>query len=106
MNAFAKGIFDFLYSIGLKPLEFSKARELTGKPMPYVKEILDAAFAHAQAVVVLLTPDDEARLRPDLIHGFLGIEWLTFSQASALLMIVTGIGLLLWLHRFGRPATK
>jgi predicted nucleotide-binding protein len=61
-----RGLFDFLRNIGLHPLEFSEARRLTGKPMPYVGEILEAAFAHAQAVVVLLTPDDEARLRPDL----------------------------------------
>lgn len=61
-----RGLFDFLRSIGLEPLEFSEARKRTGKPMPYIGEILDAAFQHAQAVVVLLTPDDEARLRTDL----------------------------------------
>jgi predicted nucleotide-binding protein len=60
------GIFTFLRSIGLEPLEFLEARKLTGRPFPYVGEILDIAFEHAQAVVVLLTPDDEARLRPDL----------------------------------------
>jgi len=60
------GVFTFLRSLGLQPLEFGEARELTGKPMPYVGEILDAAFQHAQAVVVLLTPDDEARLRGEL----------------------------------------
>src|SRR5581483_4517669 len=62
------GMFAFLRSIGLQPLEFSSARRLTDKPTPYVGEILDAAFAHAQAVVVLLTPDDEARLRHDLVQ--------------------------------------
>lgn len=61
-----RGTFDFLRSIGLEPLEFSEARKLTGKPMPYVGQILEVAFQHAQAVVVLLTPDDEARLRDDL----------------------------------------
>lgn len=60
-------MFTFLRSIGLEPLEFSAARSLTDKPTPYVGEILDVAFAHAQAVVVLLSPDDEARLRPDLV---------------------------------------
>lgn len=60
-------MFTFLRSIGLEPLEFSEARGLTHKSSPYVGEILDAAFEHAQAVVVLLTPDDQARLRPDLV---------------------------------------
>lgn len=62
-----EGIFAFLRAIGLKPIEFSKARKLTGKPMPYIGEILRAAFAHAQSVVVLLSPDDEGKLRPEWV---------------------------------------
>lgn len=38
-------------------------------------------------------------LRGDLIHKFLGGGWLTFSQASAMLMIVTGVFLLVWVNR-------
>ena len=60
------GMFTFLRSIGLFPLEWTEAVTLTGKAAPYIGEILDAAFSHAQAVVVLLTPDDEARLRESL----------------------------------------
>jgi len=59
------GLFTFLRSIGLEPLEFLEARKLTKNPSPYVGEILEIAFQHAQAVVVLLTPDDEARLGAD-----------------------------------------
>jgi predicted nucleotide-binding protein len=62
-------MFTFLRSIGLEPLEFSQARNLTHKASPYIGEILDAAFQHAQAVIVLLTPDDEARLRTDLLKS-------------------------------------
>lgn len=63
-NAAARdALFEFLRSIDLHPLEWSEAVQLTGKPMPYIGEILDAAFSHAHAIVVLLTPDDEARLR-------------------------------------------
>jgi hypothetical protein len=36
---------------------------LTKKPNPYVGEILDAAFSNAGAVVVVLSGDDEARVR-------------------------------------------
>ena len=56
-------MFTFLRAIGLHPLEWNEAVRATGKPMPYIGEILDAAFAQAGAVVVLMTPDDEARLR-------------------------------------------
>ncbi len=60
------GMFAFLRSLGLIPMEWAHAVELTGKGTPYVGEILDAAFTNAQAVVVLFTPDDLAQLRPDL----------------------------------------
>lgn len=56
-------LFRFLRSIGLRPLEWSQAIQLTGKASPFIGEILDVAFSKAQAVVVLFTPDDEARLR-------------------------------------------
>jgi predicted nucleotide-binding protein len=56
-------LFDFLRSIGLLPIEWSAAAKATNKGAPYVREILDVAFRQAAAVVVLLTPDDEARLK-------------------------------------------
>ena len=56
-------LFEFLRSISLHPVEWSEAVQATGRPTPYIGEILDAAFSRAHAVVVLLTPDDEARLR-------------------------------------------
>lgn len=60
-------MFHFLRSIDLKPIEWSQAVEETGKASPYVGEILDAAFSTAQAVVVLMTPDDLAVLQEDFI---------------------------------------
>jgi predicted nucleotide-binding protein len=62
-------IFQFLRAIGLTPIEWNQAAALTHKATPYVGEILDAAFSHAQAVVVLLTGDDEVRLRRDFLSG-------------------------------------
>ena len=56
-------LFSFLRSIGLNPLESSEAVKAVGHPTPYIGEILDAAFSHAHAVVVLFTPDDIARLQ-------------------------------------------
>lgn len=56
-------MFTFLRSIGLNPLEWSEAVRGTQKASPYVGEVLDAAFSKARAVVVLFTPDDEAKLK-------------------------------------------
>jgi len=56
------GLFDFLRSIDLHPLEWSEIVSSTGKGAPYIGEILDKAFSQAQAVIVLMTPDDEGRL--------------------------------------------
>ena len=58
-----EALFDFLRAIDLYPLEWSEAVAATGKPSPYIGEILDAVFSRAHAVVVLFTPDDEARLK-------------------------------------------
>ena len=53
-------MFVFLRALGLKPLEWTQALALTGSASPYIGEVLDRAFDHAQAIVVLLTPDDIA----------------------------------------------
>ena len=58
-------LFGFLGAIDLHPLEWSEAVSATGKPSPYIGEILQTAFSSAHAVVVLLTPDDEVRLKPE-----------------------------------------
>src|SRR4051795_574134 len=63
-NAAARdAFFAFLRSIGLRPLEWSQAIEATGHPAPMIAQILDTALNTAQAIVVLLTGDDEVRLR-------------------------------------------
>jgi predicted nucleotide-binding protein len=60
-----RGIFQFLRAIGLNPIDFLRAVESTGKAAPYIGEVLEAAFKQAQAVLVLMTPDDEVQLRED-----------------------------------------
>jgi len=59
-------MFDFLRAVGLLPIEWTQAVLATGRPSPHIGEVLKAAFERAQAVLVLMTPDDEARLRIDL----------------------------------------
>ena len=66
-NRAGKALVTFLNSVGLHTLDWTEAIKLTGKPSPYIKEILDAAFKHAQAFIVLMTPDDTARLRDEYV---------------------------------------
>jgi predicted nucleotide-binding protein len=61
-------MFDFLRAIHLSPIEWGNAIRMTGKAAPYVGEVLDVALAQAQAIVVIMTPDDEARIRSSLIR--------------------------------------
>ncbi|OMC05860.1 nucleotide-binding protein [Mycolicibacterium fortuitum] len=60
------GVFTFLRAIGLKPIEWEVALEMTGHPSPYIGEVLDVVFARAQALIVLMTPDDIVHLDPTL----------------------------------------
>jgi predicted nucleotide-binding protein len=62
-------VFAFLRSIGLVPIEWSRALAATGQASPYVGEVLDAGLAAAQAVVVLWTPDEIVSLRPEYADG-------------------------------------
>jgi predicted nucleotide-binding protein len=61
-----KALFAFLRSVGLDPKEWGQWVEAIGQGSPYVGEVLKKGFEEAQAFVVLMTPDDEARLREPL----------------------------------------
>lgn len=63
-----KGLFTFLRSIGLEPIEWSQAIAMTGQGSPYIGDVLNVAFGAAQAVVVLQTPDDVAHLHESLTY--------------------------------------
>lgn len=71
-------VSEFLRALHLKPLEWSQARARcaaeTRNPQPYVWQVVDWALTHAGAIVALLTPDDEARLREEL-HGASELPW-------------------------------
>ncbi len=62
-----RSLFEFLRALGLKPLEWEKVVLMTKKTNPYVGEILDNTMAKVQAVVVMFSPDDEARLRSEFL---------------------------------------
>jgi predicted nucleotide-binding protein len=60
-------MFQFLRALGLEPIEWEHAVMSTGSGAPYVGTVVEKAIRDAAAVVVLLTPEDEARLLPDFV---------------------------------------
>lgn len=64
-QASRRAMFAFLRALGLEPLEWETVVRLTGQAAPFIGDVIEVGFAHAQAVVVILTPDDEARLRAE-----------------------------------------
>ena len=61
-----KAVSDFLRAIDLRPLEWNVVAGQTGGASPFVFEILERGFKLAQAVVIILTPDEEVSLRSAL----------------------------------------
>jgi predicted nucleotide-binding protein len=61
-DAARRAMFSFLRSLALVPIEWNQAVSYTQSAAPFVGEVLDHAYARAQAVLVLLTGDDVARL--------------------------------------------
>lgn len=64
-----ESLFQFLRAIDLRPLEWSQLVADFGEGVPYIGDLLDRAFATAQAVVVLMSPDEEVSLRDELARG-------------------------------------
>jgi predicted nucleotide-binding protein len=62
-----RALFDLLRALGLEPQEWTQLIRATGSGAPYTGQVLDRALEIVQAVVVLFTPDDEARLHYDLM---------------------------------------
>jgi len=60
-------LFTFLRALGLEPLDWTALVEATGNPSPHIDEILRVGFKIAHSAVVLLSPDDEARLREEFL---------------------------------------
>ena len=59
-------MYAFLEALDLQPITKEAAVNWTGEASPFADRIIDATFKHAQAVIVLFTGDDRARLRSKL----------------------------------------
>ena len=57
---------DFLRTLGLNPLQWNELVADMAQGSPYIGEVVARAFQRAQAVIVLMTPDEHVMLRADL----------------------------------------
>lgn len=88
-----RSMFDFLRAINLKPIEWSAAIASTGSGSPYIGDALESAFARAKAVVVFMTPDDIAQLRPDYASGSDDPELTPMPQSRPNVLLEAGMAL-------------
>jgi predicted nucleotide-binding protein len=58
-------MFEFLRSLGLHPIEWGPAMQMTGKSSPYIGDVITNALNKVQAVLVIFTGDDEGHLRSE-----------------------------------------
>lgn len=88
-----KSMFEFLRSVNLRPIEWTDAVAMTGSGSPYIGQVLDSAFANAQAVVVLLTPDEIAYLQPQFGQGEQDSDTQPAAQARPNVLFEAGMAL-------------
>jgi Predicted nucleotide-binding protein containing TIR-like domain len=92
----------FLRCLDLAPLEPDECIEMTGKAMPTVSEMVMAGIAHAQAAIVVLTPDDVVRPHPRMSDGVMsgtGAAELDALQVDAAVLVQLGIALAVYPDR-------
>jgi len=65
----AKEMRTFLRALGLRIIEWESAVRETGQAAPYIGDVIFAGMRVADAVIILVTPDDLVRLRPDLLSS-------------------------------------
>ncbi|MCH0562100.1 MULTISPECIES: TIR domain-containing protein [unclassified Streptomyces] len=60
-------MFGLLRRLDLRPLEWERLVRATGGTAPFLGAVVEKALSQAQAALVLLTPDDVAKLHPHLL---------------------------------------
>jgi predicted nucleotide-binding protein len=93
-----RALWGFLQAIDLHPLDWEEVVRRTGKPSPYMGEVLAQAFEHNQAAIVLLTPDDGASLHTSL-RGLAEPSYETTVTGQARPNVLLEAGMALGLQR-------
>ena len=84
-------MFTFLRSLHLAPIEWEEAVAETGMGAPYTLEAVQSAMDVAQAVVVILTAEDQAGLLPDLTED--QAETMLEGQPRQNVMVEAGLAM-------------
>lgn len=87
-------LIKFLRHIDTWPISWTEARNATGKPSPTTLEIVETGLAMAQAIVVLFTPDDSAKLDSRFLQNHDGDEERNYGgQARQNVILEAGMAL-------------
>jgi predicted nucleotide-binding protein len=86
-------MFTFLRSIGLEPIEWEEAIAQTGMGSPHNLEAVRAAMSIAQAVVVILTAEDQAGVLPSLAEEGEDLTWKGQPRQNVILEAGLAMGL-------------
>ena len=95
-NGLTDARYQFLGALGLKPQEWGHAiRSIRGRGgNPYVNDAVNKIMEQAEAIVVLLTPDDEAWLKPQFVSKHeKDTEGKARGQARPNVIFETGIAI-------------
>jgi predicted nucleotide-binding protein len=87
-------IFSFLRALNLNPLEWSQAVKATRGANPNVTDVVKNALKSAQGIVVMFSPDEEARLK----RKFRGDRDSSELEGQARLNVIFEAGIALGAH--------
>jgi hypothetical protein len=81
--------YTFLRALGLTPMSWSDAVAATELPNPFIWDVVNLGLTAAQAAVVLLSGEDEGRIRSRWAEPGETLEWV--SQARQNVIFETGV---------------
>jgi predicted nucleotide-binding protein len=87
-----RALFSFLRALKLTPFEWEEAVALIGGS-PYVGDVVVEGMKHAQATVVLFTPDESVCIRPELANGDQDPDLIKQYQPRPNVLFEAGISL-------------
>ena len=93
--ALTESMFALLDALGCRPVEFHQAvAQVPRTGNPFIGQVLDRAFEQVQALIILFSPDDEAKLKDQFLKpsGDVG-ERQPRGQARANVIFEAGMAL-------------
>lgn len=92
-------MIDFLREVDIKPIFWDEALKECGNPNAYTLDIIKKGFELAQAVIIILTPDENASLKQNLVGIYDEEVEKIRSQSRPNVLIEMGIAIGLYENR-------